>query len=280
MTVSTGGRQRAGHAVRSSRLAARTSSVPPVGTPDPGTPSGGQAGTGASDGLRAGQPPGTAGQSERRRTAELGPRFDQALVLASDLHRGQERKGRGTPYISHLLAVCSIVLDNGGDEDEAIAALLHDSAEDQGGQATLDIIKARFGPRVAGIVAACSDTFERPKPPALERKRAYLDSDGTSCSVLLVSAADKVHNLRSTLDDYDEIGTGLWRRFSCRRPSSSGTTAHCQTSTIGASMGPWPRPSWKWWTSWPLSPGPSMRPGPSRLQLRRSSGLSGLRPGG
>jgi (p)ppGpp synthase/HD superfamily hydrolase len=156
------------------------------------------------------------GQSEGRRPPDLGPRFDQALVLASELHRRQERKGRGTPYVSHLLAVCSIVLDNGGDEDEAIAALLHDSAEDQGGQATLDMIEARFGPRVARIVAACSETFERPRPPALERKRAYLarpDRDGTSRSVILVSAADKVHNLRSTLDDYDEIGPVLWRRF-------------------------------------------------------------------
>jgi (p)ppGpp synthase/HD superfamily hydrolase len=163
----------------------------------------------------------TMSQNEERRTPDLGPRFDQALVLASELHRRQERKGRGTPYVSHLLAVCSIVLDNGGDEDEAIAALLHDAAEDQGGQTTLDMIEARFGPRVAGIVAACSDTFEVPKPPALERKRAYLahlDGDGTSRSVLLVSAADKVHNLRSTLDDYNEIGPGLWARFKLSPP--------------------------------------------------------------
>jgi len=120
------------------------------------------------------------------------------------------------PYISHLLAVCSIVLEQGGDEDEAIAALLHDAVEDQGGQATLGTVASRFGNRVAAIVAGCSDSFSQPKPPALERKRAYLaqlDSGQAPRSVLLVSAADKVHNLRSILADYRSVGEDLWARF-------------------------------------------------------------------
>jgi len=117
------------------------------------------------------------------------------------------------------MAVCAIVLENGGDEDEAIAALLHDAAEDQGGEPTLRAIAERFGERVGDIVAACSDTFERPKPPALERKRAYLarlDSDSTPRSVLLVSAGDKVHNLQRTIADYTAVGEELWSRFKLR----------------------------------------------------------------
>ena len=169
--------------------------------------------------LPGGQRHSEPGVSERMAGEDglvLGPRFDEALVLASELHRKQSKKGTLAPYVAHLLGVCSIVLENGGDEDEAIAALLHDAAEDQGGQATLDLIKARFGERVAGIVAGCSDTFELPKPPAMERKRAYLahlDDDRTTRSVLLVSAADKVYNLRSTLEDYEAVGKDLWGRF-------------------------------------------------------------------
>jgi ADP-ribosylglycohydrolase len=145
--------------------------------------------------------------------APLGPRFDQALSLASELHRSQFRKGTSVPYVSHLLAVCSIVLENGGDEDEAISALLHDAVEDQGGQPTLERVRQSFGERVAGIVAACSNTSEG---TAVEARRAYLsrlDSDGVPRSVLLVSAADKLHNLRSMLADYDEVGEALWDRF-------------------------------------------------------------------
>ena len=160
--------------------------------------------------------PSTARRSEGRGGLVLGPRFDQAFLLASELHRHQLRKGTGSPYMSHLLAVCSIVLENGGDEDEAMAALLHDAAEDQGGQATLELIRARFGEGVASIVEGCSDSFERSKPPALERKRAFLarlDAEGVARSVLLVVAADKVHNLRSTLADYHAVGDALWDRF-------------------------------------------------------------------
>jgi (p)ppGpp synthase/HD superfamily hydrolase len=138
------------------------------------------------------------------------------LVFASDLHRHQVRKGTRTPYVSHLLAVCSIVLEHGGGEDEAIAALLHDGPEDQGGEMTLHSIRDRFGGTVASIVAACSDTFEQPKPPWTDRKTRYLehlDRDGIDPSVLLVSAADKLHNLRSILADLRTAGDGLWARF-------------------------------------------------------------------
>ena len=147
----------------------------------------------------------------------LGPRFDEALLFASGLHRQQVRKGTGgTPYISHLLAVCALVLENGADEDEVIAALLHDAAEDQGGEATVVEIASRFGKRVASIVSGCSDTLERPKPPAHQRKEAYLarlDDAGTPRSVLLVAAADRLHNLRSTLADHRSAGELLWERF-------------------------------------------------------------------
>lgn len=146
----------------------------------------------------------------------LGPRFDDALVFAARLHRTQVRKGTPIPYLSHLLAVCSIVLDHGGSEDEAIAALLHDGPEDQGGLATLQQIRDRFGGAVADIVAECSDTFADPKPPWAERKRRYLarlDRDAVQRSALLVSAADKLHNLRSTLADHEALGDALWARF-------------------------------------------------------------------
>lgn len=150
----------------------------------------------------------------------LGPRFDEALVYAADVHRDQLRKGTKTPYIAHLLAVCALVIEDGAragavDEDEAIAALLHDAAEDQGGEARLEDIRSRFGERVAEIVAACSDTFDDPKPPWRERKEAYIarlrveDDVG----VLRVSLADKLHNARQILEDYREVGDALWERF-------------------------------------------------------------------
>ena len=146
----------------------------------------------------------------------LSSRFSEALVLAADLHRDQRRKGGDIPYISHLLAVCSIVLDHGGDEDEAVAALLHDGPEDQGGEDTLATIRQIFGERVAGIVAACSDTFETPKPSWEPRKRAYLEhlaGGDVSRSAILVSAADKLHNLTSTVEDLETSGAEVWERF-------------------------------------------------------------------
>lgn len=144
----------------------------------------------------------------------LGARFAEALTLAHELHAGQVRKGTAIPYVSHVLAVASIVLDHGGDEDQAIAALLHDAVEDCGGAPVLAEIRRRFGESVARIVAACSDTDQTPKPPWQARKEAYLAHlCDAPASVRLVSAADKLHNARAILADYREIGETLWERF-------------------------------------------------------------------
>jgi (p)ppGpp synthase/HD superfamily hydrolase len=144
----------------------------------------------------------------------LTERFQDALVFATRLHANQTRKGINTPYVSHLLAVASLVLENGGDEDEAIAALLHDAVEDQGGETIRGEIETRFGWRVAQIVDGVSDTDQFPKPPWRERKEAYLEHlYSSSPSERLVSLADKVHNARSILFDYRQLGEALWSRF-------------------------------------------------------------------
>jgi (p)ppGpp synthase/HD superfamily hydrolase len=146
----------------------------------------------------------------------LTERFSEAVAWAAQLHRSQVRKGTEVPYVAHLLGVTSLVLEAGGDEDVAIAALLHDAVEDQGGLATLRLIEDRFGPDVARIVAACSDTVESPKPPALQRKQAYvrqLDGPDVGEDVLVVSAADKLHNLRSIVADHGRVGDMVWERF-------------------------------------------------------------------
>ncbi len=144
----------------------------------------------------------------------LTPRFDKALAFASDLHRQQVRKGSNAPYVSHLLAVCSLVIENGGSEDQAIGALLHDAAEDQGGAAALEAIRERFGAAVAEIVKDCTDSWEEPKPAWRQRKEAYLASLDTKPSTsLLVSLADKVHNARSILFDVRAHGGDVWTRF-------------------------------------------------------------------
>jgi (p)ppGpp synthase/HD superfamily hydrolase len=140
--------------------------------------------------------------------------FESALKFASRLHAKQTRKGSDAPYVSHLLAVAAIVLEHGGTEKEAIAALLHDAVEDQGGQATLVEIRRRYGKRVAGIVAACSDTDQLPKPPWHERKEAYVKRlRSEPYSVRLVVAADKLHNVRHLLSSYRVQGEDLWSHF-------------------------------------------------------------------
>jgi (p)ppGpp synthase/HD superfamily hydrolase len=147
----------------------------------------------------------------------LSDRYYEALDYAARLHAQQVRKGTDVPYVSHLLAVSSLVLEHGGDEDEAIAALLHDAVEDQGGTATAEEIRRRFGSRVAEIVVACSDTEgdARPKPAWRPRKVAHLDHLRTaSPSVRLVVAADKLHNARSIALEYRRSGEALWSRFS------------------------------------------------------------------
>ena len=145
----------------------------------------------------------------------LSKRFDDALAWASDLHRHQVRKGTPVPYVAHLLAVASLTLEAGGTEDEAIAALLHDAVEDQGGAPTLAAIRERFGSTVADIVDGCSDTDVEPKPAWRPRKEAYLAHlPGASASVRLVSVCDKLHNARSILSDYRLYGEQVWMRFS------------------------------------------------------------------
>jgi len=145
----------------------------------------------------------------------LTKRFDKALKFASRLHRRQLRKGTDVPYVSHLLAVAGIALEHGADEDTAIAALLHDAVEDQGGAEVLAAIGERFGARVAAIVLACSDTQETPKPPWRKRKEAYLAhlAAERDAAVLLVSASDKLHNARTLLVDARLFGDAAWTRF-------------------------------------------------------------------
>jgi (p)ppGpp synthase/HD superfamily hydrolase len=154
--------------------------------------------------------------SERR--PFLGERFDRALAYAHQLHRAQTRKGSAVPYVAHLLAVAALVLEGGGDEDEAIAALLHDGPEDQGGLPTLREIERRFGRRVADIVAGCSDTYQTPKPAWGPRKEAHVESLRRAApSVLLVASADKIHNARSVIADLGLSGSAAWNRFSAPR---------------------------------------------------------------
>ena len=139
-------------------------------------------------------------------------RFAEALIYTTEIHELQRRKGTNIPYIAHLLAVASLVLEDGGDEDEAIAALLHDAIEDTA--VTFDDVAARFGAKVAAIVQGCSDTDVMPKPPWRARKDAYLAhlADAPR-EVVRVSLADKVHNARSVLFDYRLMGDELWTRF-------------------------------------------------------------------
>ncbi|CAN5585674.1 HD domain-containing protein [soil metagenome] len=142
------------------------------------------------------------------------PRLDEAFAFANRLHASQIRKGSTIPYISHLLAVASIVMEYGGSEYEAIAALLHDSIEDQGGSSTRAEIRRLFGEQVVSIVDGCTDAETVPKPPWRQRKEAYVAHlPGAGRSVRLVSAADKLHNARSILADYRILGEELWDRF-------------------------------------------------------------------
>jgi hypothetical protein len=157
-----------------------------------------------------------AGHGDGLQAWPLSRRFDEALVYATHLHEGTFRKETSIPYVSHLLAVCARVLEDGGSEDEAIAALLHDAVEDAGGEARLRAIRARFGERVAAIVAGCSDTDESPKPPWRGRKERYVRHLKTEAdaSTLRVSLADKLHNARAILRDHREIDEAIWRQRS------------------------------------------------------------------
>ena len=148
-------------------------------------------------------------------------RFASAMGYAYQVHSGQRRKGTGIPYIAHILGVAAIAMEYGADEDQSIAALLHDAAEDGGGEATLAEIRARYGDVVADIVLGCSDSLvEDPedKLPWQARKENYLAHlETASLSVCLVSAADKLHNVRSIIRDYHEHGDEIWDRFQGKR---------------------------------------------------------------
>lgn len=148
----------------------------------------------------------------------LTDRFDEALTYAREHHAEDWRKGTNIPYVSHLLGVCSLVLDMEASEDEAIASLLHDVIEDGGGPDAEVVIRERFGADVARIVRACSDTDEDPKPPWQERKQAYIDAIAHKHpDELRVSLADKLHNARAILLDLRTDGDELWTRFSAGR---------------------------------------------------------------
>lgn len=140
-------------------------------------------------------------------------RLDDALALAADAFRDHQRKATGVPYLTHLLSVCAIVGEYGGDEDQMIAALLHDYLEDVDGGAE-PMLAARFGPRVAHMVAALSDTKVFPKPPWQERKDRYLALlRDEPVDIKLVSAADKLHNCRSVIRDHHAVGDAVFERF-------------------------------------------------------------------
>jgi (p)ppGpp synthase/HD superfamily hydrolase len=148
-----------------------------------------------------------------------------ALVYAAELHDRQMRKGTRIPYVAHLMSVASLVLEDGGDEDEVIAGLLHDAVEDQGGRLTLDVIRSRFGRRLANIVEECSDAETIPKPPWRERKERYIEHlKVADRGVLRVALADKLHNARAVLADYRTFGEGLWSRSMPVATRPSGTT--------------------------------------------------------
>ncbi len=151
----------------------------------------------------------------------LTQRFEDALILATRLHAHHRRKVSGVPYVSHLLAVASLVLEHGGTEDEVIAALLHDAVEDQGGKPTLERIRAQFGDPVALIVEQCSESNVIPKPPWQERKEQFIAAvPHKGAAARLVSLADKVHNLQALLRDYKRDGEAVWKRF---KGSKDGT---------------------------------------------------------
>ena len=153
-----------------------------------------------------------------RKTTRLGPRFLRAFVFAAEKHKGQTRKASSIPYVAHLMGVASLVLEAGGDEDLGIAALLHDVVEDCGGTPMLKEVRRRFGSRVAKVVDACTDAYTDPKPPWRERKERYIarlrneDKD-----TRLVSAADKLNNVRSIVSDYRAVGESVWSRFKGKR---------------------------------------------------------------
>ena len=158
----------------------------------------------------------TTSKSMVGQDAVVSRRIADAVEFAVCAHGDQVRKGTSIPYVSHLFGVAALVLEGGGDEDLAIAGLLHDVLEDTSATATK--VEEAFGPRVAAVVEGCSDTQEKPKPPALERKQLYLEHlEQADADTLLVSLADKLHNARSLLLDFRTEGPSVFERFNLSR---------------------------------------------------------------
>lgn len=174
--------------------------------------------------------------SKKNKTPLLSPKFALALQFANEIHGTQQRKGVGAPYISHLMAVSALVLEHGGNEAEAIAALLHDAAEDCGGRPMLDTVRVMFGDAVAEIVEACTDTMEEPKPDWRPRKEAYVAHlAGASPSIKLVAGCDKLHNLQTTLRDL-RAGqpADYWSRFTAGADSQAWYYGECGKALAGS----------------------------------------------
>ena len=160
----------------------------------------------------------------------LSTRFTQALVAAAELHAGQRRKGSGVPYVAHVMAVAAVAFEYGASEDEGIAALLHDAIEDApralGAAGVRQLIAGRFGADVLGMVEDCTDSDTHPKPAWRPRKQAYISHLVSALpGALLVSAADKLHNVRTILADFRIEGDEVWRRFS-PEAGKSGTIGY------------------------------------------------------
>lgn len=162
--------------------------------------------------------------SKKTKKTLLSPKFALALQFANEIHGTQSRGGAGAPYISHLMAVCGLVLEYGGNETQAIAALLHDAAEDCGGRPMLETVRVLFGDDVAKIVDACSDTFETPKPEWLPRKEAYISAMPTKpAATKLVACADKLHNISHTLRDIKNEGVEPWKNRMEKTPNGKSS---------------------------------------------------------
>jgi GTP pyrophosphokinase len=148
-------------------------------------------------------------------------RIDDAFAFAHRVHRNQRRKGSGAPFITHVMSVAAMVGEHDGDEDQFIAALLHDAVEDGEGRKTLEEIREAFGDRVAELVEGCTDAFDRPKPPWLERKQAYIQHIASASPELrLIVAADKLHNVSVITRDLAAEGPTGWDRFQGKREGS------------------------------------------------------------
>ena len=145
-------------------------------------------------------------------------KYLEAYVYSYKLHKKQTRKGSNIPYFTHLSSVSNLIIENNGTTTQAIAGLLHDAVEDQGGAKTLAVIKRKFGPKVAKIVDQCSDTTIKPKPPWKTRKIKYIkDIKNKTQDTLLVSLCDKYHNANCILSDYQKVGEEIWDRFTASK---------------------------------------------------------------